>query len=105
MKLQVCLSIPDEQGDTTRRVLVMLLCKGGTEWSYAVKVMANLVPIAAAAVLKPQGTSPTLENLCPACHGRIRVRPVWCHNQKAAFTTSEVDMRAQDSMLDCLTDM
>lgn len=55
-------STPDEHGDTTRRVRVTVSCKGGKELSYTVKVMVNLLPIAAAAVSKAQGVSPTLWN-------------------------------------------
>ena len=51
---------PDEQGDTTRRVLVTEAPKGGEELSYTVKVMLNWVPIPAAAVFKAHGVRPTL---------------------------------------------
>lgn len=44
-----------------RRVLVTVACAGGTPSSYTVKGMENLVPMAAVAVFKPQGTSPTCE--------------------------------------------
>lgn len=54
--------LPDGQGATTRRVLATEACSGGKDWSYTVKVTVNLVPMAAAAVSKAQGVSPTLAN-------------------------------------------